>query len=265
MAATPAPTNDVTRHLQVAYTLAAGRYARWVAPRFRPIARELLAWPTPAPGPGLDVGSGTGGAIAEWRRLQPVARLVAVDLTPAMLARGSAPYRLAADAAALPLAEQTFRTVVSVFALHHLPAPVAALREWRRVLADGGELRVATWAANPRTLWDVFDDALAERGAAERPGPPGRALDDEAVLADAVAEAGFADVAVRRLAARFDFADATAYWRWRTAFPGAARAVAALAPPDRRALHQRVGERLVAWPGPLVSHHAVLLVRARRA
>src|SRR4051812_7838025 len=105
----------VTSHLNVAYTLAAGRYARWVAPRFRPIARELLVEPAPAAAPGLDVGSGTGAAIAEWRRLLPTARLVAVDLTPAMLARSPAQHRLAADAAALPFADQTFRTVVSIF------------------------------------------------------------------------------------------------------------------------------------------------------
>jgi SAM-dependent methyltransferase len=255
----------VTAHLRVAYTLAARRYARWVAPRFRPIARELLAEPAPAAAPGLDVGSGTGAAIAEWCRLLPTARLVAVDLTPAMLARSPAQHRLAADAASLPLADQTFRSVVSIFALHHLPAPVAALRDWWRVLAVGGELRVATWAANPRTLWDVFDDALAELGAAERPGPAGKPLDAEGVLSDAVTSAGFADVAVRRLSARFDFADATAYWRWRTAFPGAARVIAALPPGQRRRLRERVGDRLAGWTGPLISHHAVLFVRARRS
>jgi SAM-dependent methyltransferase len=260
----PDGPSALTSHLSVAYTLAAGRYARWVAPRFRTIARELLVQPTPAATPGLDVGSGTGAAIAEWRRLLPTARLVAVDLTPAMLARSPAQHRLAADAAALPLADRTFRSVVSVFALHHLPAPVAALRDWWRVLAVGGELRVATWAANPRTLWDVFDDALAELGAAERPGPAGRALDDEGVLADAVTAAGFSDVTVRRLSAQFDFADGNAFWRWRTAFPGAARVVVALPPGQRRRLRDRVRDRLAGWAGPLVSQHAVLFVRARR-
>jgi SAM-dependent methyltransferase len=260
----PEVPGAVTTHLAVAYTLAAGRYARWVAPRFRPIARELLTLPAPAAPPGLDVGSGTGAAIVEWRRLLPTAPLVAVDLTPAMLARNPARQRLAADAASLPLADQTFQSVVSVFALHHLPAPVAALRDWRRVLAVGGELRVATWAANSRTLWDVFDDALAEMGAAERPGPVGRLLDGEDVLADAATTAGFTDVAVHRRSAEFGFADANDYWRWRTAFPGGARVVAGLPPAGRRRLRERVREHLASWTGPLVSRHAVLFVRARR-
>jgi SAM-dependent methyltransferase len=163
------PDPGVGRRLRTAYGLAAGRYARWVAPSFRPLARELLALPRPPADPGLDVGSGTGAALAEWRRLVPGASLLAVDLTAEMLYRSTATWRAAADAAALPLLDASFRTVISVFALHHLPDPGAALREWGRVLASGGELRLATWGESAPTLWDTFDHALADLGLSEAP------------------------------------------------------------------------------------------------
>ena len=49
------PDPRAERRLQAAYALVASRYARWVAPRFRPLARDLLASPQPPADPGLDV------------------------------------------------------------------------------------------------------------------------------------------------------------------------------------------------------------------
>ncbi len=254
---------DAQRRLRGAYTLAASRYARWVAPRFRPLARELLAWPSLPADPALDVGSGTGVVVSAWRRLAPVAELVAADLTPAMLERSRARWRVVADAAALPFAAATFRTVVSMFALHHLPDPGAALREWARVTARGGELRLATWGENERTLWDCFDDVLAEQGLAEGPRLAPRPLDAAAPLVGAVACAGFDAIAVQERVEEFGFPDVAAFWHWRTAFPGGARVLAGLPARRRSALRDALGRGLAAWPGPLVSRHRVLYLRAR--
>jgi SAM-dependent methyltransferase len=259
-------SQDRALRLPDAYARAAGRYARWVAPRFRPLARHLLAHPTTPPAPGLDVGSGTGAVVREWRALVPAAWLVALDATPGMLACQDrhADERVAGDAAALPFAAQTFRAVCTAFVLHHLPAPESALAEWLRVLVPDGELRVATWANNQPTLWDAFDDAARALGYAPDSPPTASPLDTGQRLGGAAIEAGFGSVSVERQTAAFEFADARAYWRWRTAFPGAERIIARLSPRERGTLRDLVQERFGRWPGPLVSTHDVLYLRARR-
>ncbi|HEY5317774.1 MAG TPA: methyltransferase domain-containing protein, partial [Solirubrobacteraceae bacterium] len=97
----------------------------------------------------LDVAGGTGQLGRHLGR--SAALTVVADLTPAMLERGVEAVREAdrpdvvfvrADAAALPFAGGQFETVVSRFALHHLPDIGAALREMRRACAPGGTVTV---------------------------------------------------------------------------------------------------------------------------
>src|SRR5262249_47736174 len=155
--------------------------------------RHLLAEPAPPPTPGLDIGSGTGVLVREWRALVPDAQLLALDATPGMLALQGrhADARVAADASALPVGERSVRAVCSAFVLHHLPAPEAALAEWLRVLVPDGELRVATWASNPHTLWDVFDDAVRALGHRRESPPTASPLDSGQRLGGAAIDAGF--------------------------------------------------------------------------
>jgi len=92
----------------------------------------------------LDVAAGTG-LVA--RALAPrTARVVAVDLTAAMVAAGSEQARregvdvtfVLGDALALPVASGTCSLVLSRFSLHHLEEPMALLREMVRVCRSGG-------------------------------------------------------------------------------------------------------------------------------
>ena len=95
----------------------------------------------------LDCGTGTGGfglALARvWRR--PI-ELTAVDISPAMVATADARFRQAgitarvvrAGVSALPFADASFDLVIAAHVLEHLPDPVVALAEMRRVLRPGG-------------------------------------------------------------------------------------------------------------------------------
>ena len=95
----------------------------------------------------LDCGVGTGTfslALTQvWRR--PIA-LTAVDISPAMLAvattrfqRAGIPAQMSqADIGTLRFADASFDLVIAAHVLEHLPDPVAALAEMRRVLRPGG-------------------------------------------------------------------------------------------------------------------------------
>jgi ubiquinone/menaquinone biosynthesis C-methylase UbiE len=93
----------------------------------------------------LDIA--TGGGHTALAFAPHVARVTAIDLTPAMLeeARSHAARRGAsnitfdlADAEALPFADSTFEIVVARIAPHHFADPQAFVRESARVLVCGG-------------------------------------------------------------------------------------------------------------------------------
>lgn len=114
------------------------------------IARHLAAAAPPA-GICLDVGAGTAPFAAALEAAAPGLRHVALDRYPGDRTD------VAADAAALPLADATVSLVCLLQVLSHLPDPDAALREARRVLAPGGCLLVSYPMLCPegrsRDLW----------------------------------------------------------------------------------------------------------------
>jgi SAM-dependent methyltransferase len=100
----------------------------------------------------LDVGCGSGHALIEAAtRLSSQSRFVACDSSPAAahLARenfrdqGLAIEVLCADAASLPLREESFKKVLLLMTLQHVYDDDAVLREIDRVLAQHGELFIA--------------------------------------------------------------------------------------------------------------------------
>jgi len=99
-----------------------------------------------------DVGCGTGFVTALLgAALQPADDLLAIDVTAGALRTTAAKWRAAglhahgprlrcllSDVQALPLADAALDVVTMNAALHHLPAPEAALAEIHRVLRPGG-------------------------------------------------------------------------------------------------------------------------------
>ncbi|MGH7549896.1 MAG: class I SAM-dependent methyltransferase [Gemmatimonadota bacterium] len=98
----------------------------------------------------LDVGCGTGTLLEVVAGRVPGARLVGVDLSPAMLGvarrklgdRGSL---VAAEAGHLPFPDRRFDLVLSSSALHYWPDPAAGLAEIARVLEPGGRVTITDW------------------------------------------------------------------------------------------------------------------------
>ncbi len=109
--------------------------------------------PVKPPGDVLEIACGTGLVTRRLReRLDPAVRLVATDLSKAMLdyARGKLSGRQGiewreADAVNLPFADGEFGAVVCAFGVMFVPDKRAAFREAHRVLKEGGILLFNVW------------------------------------------------------------------------------------------------------------------------
>lgn len=110
--------------------------------RLGPHKRRLFA---KIRGATLMVAAGTGN---DFTFFPPGHRILAIDISPAMLARAA---RKAAhypgeielqqmDVCALPFPDASFDTVVSVCTFCSVPRPIAGLRELHRVLRRDGQL-----------------------------------------------------------------------------------------------------------------------------
>ncbi len=110
--------------------------------RLGPYKRRLFA---KIRGATLMVAAGTGN---DFKFFPPGHRILAIDISPAMLARAA---RKAAhyqgeielqqmDVCALPFPDASFDTVVSVCTFCSVPRPIAGLRELHRVLRRDGQL-----------------------------------------------------------------------------------------------------------------------------
>lgn len=98
----------------------------------------------------LDLGTASAQIPIELCRRQPNAHVVAIDAARAMLELANINVRAAGfaarielqcvDAARLPFADASFRTVISNSIVHHIPEPQTVLAEAVRVCAPGGTL-----------------------------------------------------------------------------------------------------------------------------
>jgi SAM-dependent methyltransferase len=138
-------------------------YERHLVPAiFAPFADRLIDSAALQPGARVvDVACGTGiAARRALKRLRGNGTVVGVDASDEMLdvarvaSTGSEPpiQWLVADAADLPLADESVDCVLCQQGLQFFPDPAATLREMRRVLAPGGRLALSVWrslTANP--------------------------------------------------------------------------------------------------------------------
>ena len=111
----------------------------------------------------LDVGCGTGEILCSIRKLYPTASLHGIDISQEMLKRAEGKkiknLRLyLGDAEHLPFQNDKFDLLICTDSFHHYPNPENAVREFYKVLRNGGTLLLADyWKPFPiRQLMNIF-------------------------------------------------------------------------------------------------------------
>ena len=175
-----------------AFRRAAGSYAAadFLHREIRARLLERLDLMTLQPATVLDLGAGPPEATVALASRFPDSRVLALDLVPAMLGAAAQAWdRIGADAARLPLPDQSVDLVVAGMLLHWCEDAAAVLTEARRVLRFPGLLLISTLGPDSlrelRAAWAGVDRYTHTLG-----------FPDMHNLGDALVRAGFAEPVV---------------------------------------------------------------------
>jgi ubiquinone/menaquinone biosynthesis C-methylase UbiE len=200
-----------------------------------PLTTAMIDALAPAPGQTvLEVACGpTADGVREVeRRLPGQCRLIASDLSPAMLqtaqaraARDGIPIGFQRqDAAALTFETGSIDGVVARWVYMLLPDPAQGLTEARRVLRRGGRCAFAVFDRPDRNpIFTLPAAVLVERGHLEmpKPGQPSMfALADRARIRDLVISSGFDQPAITEVDLSYRFDDSDDLWSYLMEFSG---------------------------------------------
>lgn len=198
------------------------------------VSRHLLAHLDLQPGESvLELAAGTGEFALELSRaVGPGGRVVASDVAPGMVEllaatlAGAANVEVAQlDALHTGLPDASVDAALMRMGLMLVDDPLAALRECRRVLVDGGRIGVAVWAGPEHNPWVTYVGMAAMMNGLVSGGPPTGpgglfSLANPVVLEQTVRDAGFVDVVVDEVPTVSTFATPDAYFDTVTALAG---------------------------------------------
>jgi SAM-dependent methyltransferase len=210
------------------------------------------------PQPGqtvLDVAAGTGDLGFEVaKRVGDGGRVISTDFSPEMVdvarrqgeARGvSNVEHSVMDAERMDLDDDSVDAVVCRWGYMLMADPLAALRETRRVLRDGGPLAFAVWMTPDRNPWAAVPGmTLVQRGhmPPPEPGAPGIfAMGEPRRIRELVTAAGFGEPELEEIPFEFHYADSDDLWDALVRLAGPlARVVVALPEEQRQATREAV-------------------------
>lgn len=178
----------------------------------------MLALTALAPGERvLDVACGTGLVSFEaYRAVGPRGSVLGTDISSQMVEsaqrraaeQGFAGVRFERmDAESLSSPDASFDVALCALGLMYMPEPEQALRGMRRVLRPGGRIGLAVWGERARCGWaSLF--AIVDAEVASDVCPLFFRLGRPDALARACIDAGFEDIALRRITMTLDYIDA---------------------------------------------------------
>ncbi len=196
-----------------AYDRRVGRWSRLYVP-------SLVAAARIRPGDRvLDVATGTGEAAMSAAAVAgPSGRVFGCDISLPMLRAFRSKVADTAvavmDALALACRDESVDAVICQLGLMFFPEVARGLREFRRVLRDGGWMAACVWSAAERVPFvSIFPDVMARYVPAKREEVlAGTSLGDRRRLHDLVAGAEFREVSVTAETQRIAFATFEEYW-----------------------------------------------------
>jgi SAM-dependent methyltransferase len=225
-----------------------------------PVAERLLAHLALQGGDRvLELGAGTGDLALHLSGLVgPDGVVHATDAAAGMVevaartTAGSDNVTTAVvDATDIPLPDASVDAVVFQMGLMFVPEPARATAEIRRVLAPGGRVAVATWAAPEHNPWLTCTGMAAMSEGVVAGGPPTHpgglfSLGTAEALRSALEAGGLAGVQVEEVPVELRFADSEAYADHVTRMAGPLAAAIGAAP-------QETQQRVRATAATLVS------------
>ena len=205
----------------------------------------------------LDMCTGTGeAAIAIAPAIGPSGCLIGVDIAAPMLdsARGrlAEPTFLpvAADGQALPFQDRCFDAVVCQLGLQFFPNPGLGLKEFRRVLRDGGRAGICVISSPDRApMWGILADLLGRLLPEQQQTVHlSFSLRDPARLETLLMDAGFQEVRIERQTREDSYDSFDEYWDSIEAGIGSIPQTYLMLPDAARlAVRQEVSARLVEF------------------
>ncbi len=213
----------------------------------------------------LDVAAGAGGqSLAAARRVGSSGRVLATDISPAILSHAAAAATAAGltnmrtrelDGERLDVEPAGFDAVISRLGLIYFPDQPGALAGQYRALRPGGRISAIVYSTAQRNSFFAIPISIIRRRAQLPPPAPGQpgpfSLGGPGVIEDAFGQAGFREVGSQAVPAPLRMAHVEDYVRFaRESFGALHQMLAGLTPAQREQAWQEISTELTRFEGP---------------